>query len=568
MSLHDDEAYAATSGTVDDDEYSWLNERRMVAEALAPKIASALSLFGSTMILYELYLDWRQGNARDRATARILVSLSVADILFSMGYFLTTWPAPSDLTYIKFNVGNQATCTFQGFINQLGFVASPLFNVTLALFFTLRIRYRWADFQLRRLDAWMQGSIWTFALCCAIYPIPLGLYNNSWQTCWIDAYPMDCLDSRYGDESDCTRGNTAWAHALAFQFLPWVSVACALVFMGMIYATVRKVEHRNTRYAGSAVSGSPGTSAESSQIMSKSFLARPARLASGIRSSMMRTTPNTSSVAEPPVASAPLAPGSSSEPSVPTPACESSAPAPSAPLHQQQGRDIPSEDRPRQNKANRQRSKQVAIQAMWYIAAFFATYLLDLVASLCYFVLDKWWFWLDIIAYFVMPLQGFFNFCVFIRTRKMKSRLGQLTRKALCCLEGKQVWSICKVMQKACLCFYQPCCKDNDKTAMSGGGDDKIADDTRANPCPALRPPPCNENIGIGHDLKTSKVSFAHPPDERSASGPRRSNKIRVDADHSLQTTSKDSFSLDLSPSIDEVSTSSMNSRKLHDQES
>jgi hypothetical protein len=222
-----------------------------VAEALVPKFGAALSLFGSSMILYELHLDWRQGNARDGATSRILVSMSIADIIFSLGYFLTTWPAPSDLNYIRFNVGNQATCTFQGFIVQLGYVASPLFNITLALCFLLRIRCQWTDFRLKRLEPWTQGFIWSFALACAIYPIPLGLYNNAWEICWIEPYPMDCLDSaRYGDEADCTRGDNAWIHALVFQVFPWVCVLCALICMGMIYATVRQVEHKNTRYAG------------------------------------------------------------------------------------------------------------------------------------------------------------------------------------------------------------------------------------------------------------------------------------------------------------------------------
>jgi hypothetical protein len=174
----DDAAYST-----DDDTQP---ESELMASALVPKFAAALSLFGSSMILYELYLDWRQGNARDGATSRILVSMSVSDIIFSLGWFLTTWPAPSDLTYIVFNVGNRATCVFQGFLIQLGYVASPLFNVTLALFFLLRIRYRWTDFRLRQMEPWIQGSIWVFSFACAIYPIPLGLYNNGWEVCWLE----------------------------------------------------------------------------------------------------------------------------------------------------------------------------------------------------------------------------------------------------------------------------------------------------------------------------------------------------------------------------------------------
>jgi hypothetical protein len=69
-------------------------------------------------------------------------------------------------------------------------------------------------------------------------------------------------------------------------------------------------------------------------------------------------------------------------------------------------------------KANHERSCKLATQAMWYIAAFFATYFLDGVAATCRYALELYWFWLDIFAYFFFPLQGVFNFCVFIMTRK------------------------------------------------------------------------------------------------------------------------------------------------------
>jgi hypothetical protein len=516
-----------------------------MAEALVPKFGAALSLFGSSMILYELYLDWRQGNARDGATSRILVSISVADIIFSMGFFLSTWPAPSDLTYIRFNVGNQATCTFQGFIVQLGYVASPLFNVALALCFLLRIRYRWTDFRLRRLEPWTQGYIWAFALTCAIYPIPLGLYNNSWEICWIEPYPMDCLDSvRYGDEADCTRGDNAWIHALVFQVFPWVCILCALISMGMIYATVRQVEHRNARYAGYAYSSSAAS--DESQNATTS-VAKKTRLSNIMASLLLRSAAPPPTAVEAPVNTCSqqqrggeaINPPSSEQPMTP--------------------------QRPRRNKANHQRSDKVATQAMWYIAAFFATYILDFISAISWYIHDSYWFWLDIFAYFFLPLQGFFNFCVFIRTRKMKSRLGQFARKVLCCLEGSNCWSV--MMQKVC-CVCHACGNDNDNTTMSGGGvGGSVKKKSADNPCPALPPPSNNSIIDDRHYPKTTKVSFVSPPGERSNSPcipPNNPCSNNITTDPSLLETTKVSLTLPPMQQVTALSTNSSSSRLDH----
>jgi hypothetical protein len=533
-----------SNAAYDDDAVAEYPESEHIARAIVPKVAAVLSLFGSSMILTELYLDWRghrQGNkARDGATSRILMSMSISDIIFSFGYFLTTWPAPSDLTYIRFNVGNQATCTLQGFIIQLGYVASPLFNVTLALFFLLRIRYRWTDSRLKRMEPWIQGCIWAFALACAIYPIPLGMYNNAWEICWIESYPMDCLDShRYGKEaSTCTRGDNAWIHSLVFQvFPPWICVFCALIFMGMIYATVRQVEERNTRYAGShyspnaaaaavssASDASPGHHSHSQQQQhSTSYKSRFSSIMSSLSRSYAAsppgastTTPVNATSAVAVVASNSTA-RSSSSPQQPASGDAAIINPISASEANNNNNTAPGR-RPRKAAKNRHyRSDKVATQAMWYIAAFFATYLLDFISSICWYAFDLWWFWLDIFAYFFLPLQGFFNFCVFMRSRKMKSRLGRVARKVFCCLEGKV--SICKGILRFC---HSCCGKDidnnnnnnNNTTSMARGGCSDNKNSVNQCPAAALLPPVCNNDNTTDHDPERQSVkgSFASPP--------------------------------------------------------
>lgn len=220
------------------------------------------------------------------------------------------------------------------------------------------VRFNWTEQQLLRIEPWLQGSVWTFALAAAIFPIPLGLYNNVWQICWFNAYPYGCQESyQYGEEnSTCTRGDNAGLYAMVFTAFPaWACIIAGIVIMVLMYLSVRSVEQRVSRYAGSVDSGS------------------------ALRNSMSI------------------------------------------------------EDR-RCHQVNRQRSRAVAVQAMLYVLAFLLTYSLDAVNSILFYASETYVQALDLFAYILFPLQGFFNFIIFCRTRRdMKTPEGRFLRRLLCC---------------------------------------------------------------------------------------------------------------------------------------
>ena len=347
----------------DDDYFQPVGEK--ITFAMLPRFPAALSLVGSGLILREIFLDWRQeGGEGLKPTSRILLEVSIADILFSTAWLLTTLPAPKELDYIWGNMGNTATCTAQGFINQLGWVTSPLFNVTLAWFYLLMVRYNWTDSQLRRVEPYCHVGIWIFGLVSAIYPIPMELYNSAWQLCWIESHPVECLDSyRYGEEATCTRGDNAWFHSLAFSIFPcWLCVFLSFFFMGSIYSSVRQLETRLSRYAGASAA--------------KSSLSTDV---TGKFSNTSRTSDSEGGGG----------------------------------LGGGDARLVILEQR-----ANRDRSHKVATQAMLYITAFLLCYVLDTIGTILYHVTGWWSFWFDVAAYFLAPLQGFLNFLCLHPTKK------------------------------------------------------------------------------------------------------------------------------------------------------
>jgi len=81
--------------------------------SIGPLVFGFFSAMGSYLILREVIAD-HQSN-RGKVIPRLLMGLSLGDMFFSLGYMLSTFASPSELTYLWGNIGNQQTCTAQGF---------------------------------------------------------------------------------------------------------------------------------------------------------------------------------------------------------------------------------------------------------------------------------------------------------------------------------------------------------------------------------------------------------------------------------------------------------------------
>jgi len=339
-----------------------------------------MSLICSYVLIREVLVDLKSNRARmSKPLSRALLAMSIADIFFSIPWFLTTWPAPAELDYIVWNVGNTATCTFQGVFFQFGLAASPLFSMTLSFFSLLMVRYQWTDHHFAKIESWIHAAIWTCAAALAIFPIPLNSYNNGINLCWIESYPYGCKDSAtYGDEADCTRGDNAWIYALTLSLFPnWACMILSAIILLLIYLSVRDIETHIARYAGS--------------IRSTNFSRRAAAGEAPSR----------------------------------TPACSTTVLG-----------STPALEDPELHIIRRERSHAVAKQAMWYTGAFLLTFSLDAVNSVFLYADDTYIPGLDLFAYMLFPLQGFFNFIVFSRTRRdMRTPEGRWLRGIVCCYE-------------------------------------------------------------------------------------------------------------------------------------
>ena len=384
-----------------------------VAIIYVPKVASALSLLGSYCIIREVIGDI--GRGRSTVISRVLLSMSIADILFSLGWFMTTWPAPKSLPYLReTNYGNVATCEVQGFMLEVGGAASAYFYAFLALCYLLVVRYNYREQVLIVIERRGTVLCWSLAVIGATIPIPLGMYNFSWYVCWVQAHPLGCLESWQvgADEATCTRGDNAFLYSIIVQVIPrWLCFLSCVVIMFMIFCSTRRLEIRNAAYGrGSLVFDRDGGTSVSS---------REGRLSSFF--SMI--TPRQ----EPPV------------------------------------------------RVNRKRSRAVALQGILYCCAIFVAFSSDLISYMLSTAVGFWNETFDIVAYFFTPLAGFLNFLIFIRTRNMQTVEGKVLRMILCLPCQTWLFRTLQEYATACCCdFFTPSSTEASSSArLSSSGSSK-----------------------------------------------------------------------------------------------
>jgi hypothetical protein len=194
-----------------------------VAMAWVPRFSALLSIFGSSMIIYDVLRDKTK---RSSLFHTLMVAMSVFDIFGSIAWGLTTLPIPEyeygETSGIYGTKGNVATCKMQGFLFQLGFI-SMFYNVSLSFYFLLVVRYGMRELQLKKLQLWFHipGLIVGFALAFAGIPF----YENDLWGCYIPPPPL-VDDYRY---------------IVIFAVLPkCTAVAIATVNTGLVYWAVRK----------------------------------------------------------------------------------------------------------------------------------------------------------------------------------------------------------------------------------------------------------------------------------------------------------------------------------------
>ena len=238
---------------------------------ILPKPFSILSMISSYVIIREVLKDHKANSTSNRAAAsnggpvaRVLLAMSIIDIIFSFVYFLGTWPVPNmyENTAEFGNYwyrGSITFCNFQGFFIQFGQMAVPFYNTILALYYFLMIRRGWTDMQLRKTEWMCHGLVLLISLIASVIPLFLKYYNGSWYVCWIEPSPYYC------EGEDCERGGgdgASW-YGLGTTVFNWCCLFLSIALMGVIFHKVWITENLSKKYATSAATAAPDKTSSS-----------------------------------------------------------------------------------------------------------------------------------------------------------------------------------------------------------------------------------------------------------------------------------------------------------------
>jgi len=228
------------------------------AMAIVPKITGFISLCSSTFLVQHVF---RNKKRRNLTYHKLLGFMSISDIFGSLMCVLSTWPIPRNSgTYGA--IGTVATCEAAGFFNQSAALATPTFNVSLAIYYILVIVYGWKERRVHTIEGYLIAVPFILGISTGIAGLFLNLFNGAGWICWIapggEAYP-ERTNPDYG------------IYRLAFLYADaWVIIVILAISMIIIYAKTLKTEKGNDKWRSSA--GQDNKRNHSIKIRNQAFL--------------------------------------------------------------------------------------------------------------------------------------------------------------------------------------------------------------------------------------------------------------------------------------------------------
>jgi len=215
-------------------------KQQLIILATVPKVTGGMSIVSSALVVADVILDSRK---RKTSYHRLMLGMSVADMLSSIAFFAGTWVRPKLSNWG--DIGSVTSCDitgflgkFTGFLGQFGIIVVILYNMSLSTYYLLMLKLRWNSPKINFFESWFHAINWTTGLSVAVVGATKKMYGNAFYLCWNGSYPVNC-DS----PETCVRGWNYAAYRWVFFFsVIWISLVYNIVTMTLVYFSVRKLE--------------------------------------------------------------------------------------------------------------------------------------------------------------------------------------------------------------------------------------------------------------------------------------------------------------------------------------
>ena len=416
-----EERNETTASMEGDEEGSSSYSSQEIALALAPKFSALLSIFGSSFIMYDVM--FKTGKAFSSSSSphyRILLGMSACTFVVSFfGFFMSTWPIPSHEN-VFWASGNQATCNAQGFFSQFSLTV-VMYNASLSAYYKTTIRDQ--GYSLRfpwLLEPLLHIIPLTVGIGTASAGIALDLYNSNGWECWISEYPSGCDESWRQNGSDirenttirCERGdNASYYRLILYYIFLWLAILFVLRSMYGVYRCVYAQEKKMNAY-------------NFQYLREREFLVEREKVLKQVSDPDFNADSDSDNSSGGSMASQ----GSMfSVASAASFAIRSLNTATTLVHRVTIGSVKGMSKMKRRNdslKRHFRKSRAVAQQGYWFCGACLVTWLFPTISALVSVISPKSnFFALDLLTSLFLPIQGFFNYLVYIQPRLKKTNL-------------------------------------------------------------------------------------------------------------------------------------------------
>lgn len=356
---------------------------------------------------------------------RIMLGMSICDVLASIWYFASTWAIPAgtlswfgdgETETIFWAAGDQngVACNVAGFFNQFA-VNSPLYTSALVCYYLLSIYFEWNDRRLSRIE-WLFHVIPVgYALITATFAAATDLYGHVEWTCWI--LPNELFD----DTKDLTpiQSKFRW---MQWTFLFGVIWVCALFVTVVFFLLYRQMKAVEKQLAKLNVGSRNLKTVQVTQHDQKKSIARCDSEQTCVANEDLEI------IKEDEDEEAAVHNGEQEMPD-------------NANMNMQRKREkvpwldlpgrwrkrFPSRSSHKQDSLSNERSyheksRQIAIQGQLYVVAYYIVWLCPTINRITDLTLGKSYFLVQFFDTLLVPIQGFLNFCIYMRPRLSRYR--------------------------------------------------------------------------------------------------------------------------------------------------
>lgn len=218
--------------------YPQLSDTQQIVLNIVPIPSAIISIVGSIAVIH--VAKERQKVKRWTPYTRLLVAMSVCDIISSLSLGVAAFLRPRDTSYRIWAFGNDATCSFVAFVNQAT-TAGGWYQGMLSVYFLLTVRYGMKNAAIaRRVEPLMHLLALGFPIGTAIAGSVMGVYGEraAGSSCYVSSYnDTDCAsDAWYAQGKISERAAVVYI----FYCIPVFLLALCLTYTQLsIYFFVR-----------------------------------------------------------------------------------------------------------------------------------------------------------------------------------------------------------------------------------------------------------------------------------------------------------------------------------------